>query len=103
MKMHCYNCNKDMGKIKDEFHGFKIDAWKCNGCGEIIYDEKDIQPILRYNKLKENKKLLTVTVGVLGKSKIFRIPKIAEEIYDINKGEKLKFDLKPDEMTIKFK
>jgi len=103
MKMHCFNCDKDMEKIKDKFYGFEINAWKCNSCKEIIYDEEDIQPILQYNKLKESKKSLTVTVGVLGKSKVFRIPKIAEEIYGINKGEKLKFDLKPNEISIKFK
>lgn len=91
-----------MEKIKDKFHGFAVDAWKCAKCGEIIYDEKDIQPILNYNKLKENKKL-TCTVGVLGKSKIFRIPKIAENLYGIYKGEKLSVDLKPGEITIKMK
>lgn len=50
MKMYCYNCNKDMKKIKDKFHGFEIDAWKCGNCEEIIYDEENIQPILKYNK-----------------------------------------------------
>ena len=90
-----------MKKIRDRFHDFEVDAWKCSNCGEIVYDEKDIQPILQYNKVKKDKKCLTVTVGVLGKSKIFRIPKIAEKMYNINKGEKLKFDLKPGEITIK--
>lgn len=92
-----------MKKIKDRFHGFEIDAWKCAKCGEIIYDEKDIQPILQYNKLKQSKKELTMKVGTLGKSKILRLPKIAEQIYEINKGEKLRFELKPDEITIKVK
>ena len=92
-----------MKKIKDKFHGFTIDAWKCNECEEVIYDEKDIRPILKYNKLKEDKKPLTITVGVLGKSKILRIPKIAEQLYNIYKGEKYEFNLKPKEITIKIK
>ena len=67
-----------------------------------LYDEKEIQPILHYNKLKKENRL-RVTVGVLGKSKIFRIPKIAEHLYKIYKGEKFDFDLKPGEISIKMK
>lgn len=103
MKMHCWKCNKTMKRIKDKFHGFEINAWKCLKCKEVIYDEKDIQPILKYNKLKESRKDLVMKVGMLGKSKIFRIPKIAEQIYDIYKGEKFSFDLKPEEIIIKLK
>lgn len=103
MKMQCWKCKKGMKKIKDSFHGFSVDAWKCPKCKEIIYDEKEIQPILQYNKLKESKKKLTIKVGVLGKSKIFRVPKIAEQLYRIYKGEKFTFDLKPDEISIKMK
>ncbi len=103
MKMHCWNCNTGMKKVKDSFHNFEIDAWKCPKCREIIYDEEEIQPILHYNKLKESKKMLTATVGMLGKSKIFRLPRVVEQIYGIYKGEKLKFDLRPDEIVIKMK
>ena len=103
MKMNCWKCNIDMKKIKDKFHNFTIDAWACPQCKEIIYDEENIQPILQYNKLKENRKELTATVGALGKSKIIRIPKIVEQLYEIHKGEKIKFDLKPDEIIIKIK
>lgn len=103
MKMYCWKCEKDMKKVKDDFHGFVVDAWKCPKCDEIIYDEKSIQPILQYNKLKGVKKALTVTVGALGKSKIFRIPKIAEQLYGINKGEKFQFELESDRITIKMR
>lgn len=103
MKMKCWKCNLTMKKIKDEFHGFTVGAWKCPKCKEIIYDENEIQPILQYNKLKEQKKDLMVTVGVLGKSKIFRVPKIAEQLYNIYKGEKFKFNLEPGKITIKMK
>lgn len=101
--MYCWKCKKNMKKARDKFHGFEVSAWKCPECKEIIYDEKEIQPILQYNKLKEKEKDLTVTVGVLGNSKIFRLPKIAEHLYNISKGEKFKFDLKPDEISIKMK
>ena len=102
MKMHCWKCDQDMEKIKDTFHGFNVHAWKCGKCNEVIYDEEDIQPILKYNKLKKGNKI-TVTVGSLGKSKIFRFPKIAEHLYSIHKGEKLTVDLKPGEISIKIK
>jgi len=101
--MNCWKCKIDMKKIKDKFHKFTIDAWECPQCKEIIYDEENIQPILRYNKIKENKKELISTVGILGKSKIIRIPKIAEQLYEIRKGEKFKFDLKPEEIVIRLK
>lgn len=100
--MHCWKCEKDMKQIEDKFHGFKVKAWKCLKCKEIVYDEEEIQPILKYNKLKQNRKL-SATVGVLGKSKIFRIPKVVEQLYGVYKGEKLEFDLKPDEMIIKMR
>lgn len=101
--MKCWNCRLNMKKVKDKFHGFDVEGWKCNKCKEVIYDEKVIQPILKYNKLKTDKKKLKVTIGVLGKSKIFRIPKIAEQIYNLNKGSKYEFDLKSNELTIKLK
>lgn len=103
MVMHCWKCDKNMKKVKDRFHGFEINAWKCPKCKEIIYDEKDIQPILQYNKLKEKRKELIVTVGVLGKSKVFRVPKVVEQLYRINKGDKLIFELEPEEISIKMK
>lgn len=103
MKMHCWKCNKNMKKIKDKFHGFEVDAWKCLKCKEVIYDEKAIQPILQYNKLEEEKKELAVKVGVLGKSKIFRIPKIVEQIYGVYQGEMLGIDLEPGRMIIEMK
>jgi hypothetical protein len=101
MKMHCWKCNKDMGRIKDTFHNFDVNAWKCSKCKEIIYDEDKIQPILQYNKLKEEK--LAVKVGLLGNSKMFRFPKIVEPIYDIHQGERLKIDLEPNRIIIETK
>lgn len=92
-----------MRREEDIFHGFKIASWKCPICKEVIYDAKDIQPILQYNKLKVSKKGLTVTVGMLGSSKVMRIPKVAEQIYKISKGDKLKLDLGPEGISIKIR
>lgn len=103
MKMLCWKCKIDMKKVKDNFHGFTLPAWKCPNCKEIIYDGKDIQPILEYNKLKASKKSLMVTVGRLGESKILRIPKVAERIYKIDKGDKLKLQLEPEGIRIRVK
>ena len=88
-----------MGKIKDNFKGFEINAWKCPKCSEIIYDEKDIQPILKYNQLKQR----TIKVGELGNSKILRLPKVAEQIFGITKGTVVSFELKPRQITITLK
>ena len=52
MKMLCWRCTKDMKRIEDNFHGFTLPAWKCQACKEVIYDAKDIQPVLQDNKLK---------------------------------------------------
>lgn len=103
MKMLCWRCKKEMKRVKDNFHGFTLPAWKCPTCKEVIYDSKDIQPILQYNKMKAAKDGITVTVGVLGDSKILRIPRVAEEIYKINKGDKLKLDLGPEGICIRVK
>jgi len=103
MKMLCWKCKKEMEWVKDTFHGFTLPAWKCPNCKEIIYDAKDIQPILEYNKLRAAKNGMVVTVGVLGESKIVRIPKLAEEIYKISKGDKLKLDLSPEGICIRVK
>ena len=103
MKMSCWKCNLKMKKIKEKFHGFEINGWKCPKCKEVIFDEKEIQPILHYNKLKESKKGLFVTVGELGKSKILRLPRIAEQLYNVSKGEKLRFDLEPKQISIKMR
>ena len=103
MKMLCWKCKTDMKRVKDNFHAFTLPAWKCPNCKEIIYDAKDIQPILCYNKMKSAKSGITVTVGVLGESKILRIPKIAEQLYRIGKGDKLKLQLEPEGMSIRVK
>ncbi len=100
MKMLCWKCKKEMKRVKDNFHGFTLPAWKCPRCKEIIYDGQDIQPILEYFKMKAEKKGITATVGVLGKSKIVRIPKVAEQIYKIGKGDKLRLELEPGRISI---
>ena len=99
-KLNCWNCNIAMKRIKDNFQGFKVNAWLCTKCKDIVYDEADIQPILKYNKLKTSKKF-AFKVGILGKSKILRIPKSIEQIYNITKGKKIEFELEPE--TIKLK
>lgn len=88
-----------MKRIKDTFQGFEVEAWKCSSCKEIIYDEEAIQLILQYHKAKE----LSVKVGVLGKSKMFRFPKVVEEIYEIQRGERLPLHLEPGRLVINLK
>lgn len=89
-----------MERITDYFQGFKVNAWQCGRCKDIVYDEADIQPILKYNKLKSSKKVAS-KVGVLGKSKILRIPKSIEQIYKITKGKKIEFELEPEVIRLK--
>lgn len=90
-KLHCWKCNLGMERIKDKFQGFQIDAWKCLKCGEIVYDESVIQPLLNLRKLRDGK--ITSTIGMLGKSTIVRIPKAVEQLYHITKGKKVEFEL----------
>ena len=92
-----------MMPVNDNFHGFSVKGWQCPSCKEVIYDAKDIRPILQYNKLKGSKKGLTVTVGTLGNSKIVRIPKVAEQIYKVGKGDKLRLELEPERISIRVK
>jgi len=99
-KLICWNCENEMKRIKDKFQGFNVNAWKCGKCNEVIYDEEDIQPILKFNKLKSAKKVIS-KVGVLGKSKILRIPRSIEQIYDITKGKKIEFELEPEAIRLR--
>ena len=92
-----------MMPVNDNFHGFSVKGLQCPSCKEVIYNAKDIQPILQYNKLKGSKKGLTVTVGTLGNSKIVRIPKVAEQIYKVGKGDKLRLELEPERISIRVK
>lgn len=85
-----------MKRSKETFHGFEVEAWKCLTCHEVIFDEEAIQPILRYNKAKN----LSVKVGVLGRSKMFRIPKVVEELYGIHRGAQLHLGLEPKRIVI---
>ena len=99
-RLNCWNCNIAMKRIKDNFQGFKVNAWQCQKCRDIVYDEADIQPILKYNKLRSSKKV-TSKVGVLGKSKILRIPKSIEQIYNITKGKKIEFEIESEAIKLK--
>lgn len=99
-RLTCWKCDMAMERIIDNFQGFKVNAWKCGKCKDIVYDEADIQPILRYNKLKTAKKIAS-KVGILGKSKILRIPKAIEQIYGITKGKKIEFELEPEAIKLK--
>lgn len=98
--LNCWKCNATMKRITDNFQGFKVNAWQCQKCKDIVYDEADIQPILKYNKLKTSKKVMS-KVGLLGKSKILRIPKSIEQIYNITKGKKIEFELEPEAIRLK--
>jgi len=90
-----------MEKIIDTFQGFRVKASQCRKCKEIIYDEQEIEPILKYNKLRTGKKGLISKVGILGNSKILRIPKTVEQIYNITKGRKIEFELEPEAIKLK--
>ena len=89
-----------MKRVVDNFHGFKVNAWQCIKCKDIVYDSSDIQPILKYNKLKASKKIAS-KVGILGNSKILRRPKSIEQIYNLTKGKKIEFELEPEVIKLK--
>ena len=91
-----------MRRVTENFHGFPVQGWKCSRCSEVVFDEKQIQPILQYHKLQAYGKPLAVKVGSLGNSKIIRVPKIAEHIYRISKGETVSISLEPKRIIINF-
>ncbi|MBI2652779.1 hypothetical protein HYX00_04910 [Candidatus Woesearchaeota archaeon] len=99
-RLNCWKCNAAMNRIIDNFQGFRVDGWKCPKCGDIVYDEEDIQPILKYNKIKSSKKIAS-KIGVLGNSKIIRIPKTIEQIYNLTKGKEIEFELESEAIKLK--
>ena len=92
-KLYCWKCNLGMERVKDRFQGFQVEAWKCLKCGEVVYDENVVQPILKLRKLQQEQKI-TSKVGVLGKSMIVRIPKAVEQLYHLSKGKMVEFELR---------
>lgn len=98
--LKCWKCETIMVRTTDTFHGFRINAWKCRKCGDVVYDAADIQPILRYNKLKTAKRVSS-KVGVLGNNKVLRIPKYIEQIYNITRGQKIEFELEPQAIKLR--
>ena len=98
--MECVKCGKSMKTATELFHGFPIKGWKCPGCGEVVFGEKELQPILQYNKLRATGKGVAVKVGSLGNSTIIRVPKVAEQLYGICKGETVRLSLEPGKIVI---
>lgn len=96
----CHECEKECIKIEENFHGFIINGWKCPKCGEVIFDEEVIQPILEYNKLASSGKKLEATLSLVGNNLAVRFPKIIERIYALKRKKKVRFDLKPHGIVV---
>lgn len=64
--------------------GIKVSGWQCSSCKRIEYSD-DINKVLVIRKLQKHP--LVVKIGVLGASKIVRLPKQLEEIISLRKGE----------------
>ncbi|MBU3901912.1 MAG: hypothetical protein KKE04_00910 [Candidatus Thermoplasmatota archaeon] len=58
-KVICHECKKECVETEEKFHDFVINGWKCPKCGEVIFDEDVIQPILEYNKYQEKDSILS--------------------------------------------
>lgn len=99
-KVMCHECNKECVKTEESFHNFTIDGWKCPKCGEVIFDEEVIQPILRYNKLVSEGERLEATISSVGNNLVIRFPKIIERIYHLKCKKKVRFDLKPNGIVV---
>ena len=52
----CVKCKGETRKIKANFKGHKIDAYKCKKCGEEYFEPKQAQKILEENKHKFSRK-----------------------------------------------
>ena len=93
-------CGGIAGEFITEFKGFKIRGWKCNKCAEEFLDPREIEPILKINKLlKEHK--LKAKVGVVGNSITLRIPKPLATAYKLKKGEEVEYALEKEGILVK--
>lgn len=89
-KIRC-ECGKWAKPKTFNVEGFWVRGWQCPKCDRIEYSD-DINRVLMINKLK--KQHLRVKVGVLGQSKIVRMPKELLEVVDLAKGETI--DIYPE-------
>lgn len=99
-KVICHECKKECVETEEKFHDFVINGWKCPKCGEVIFDEDVIQPILEYNKIMESGKKLEATLSLVGNNLAVRFPKIIERIYHLKRRKKIRFDLKPNGIVV---
>ncbi|PIV67893.1 MAG: hypothetical protein COS08_07870 [Euryarchaeota archaeon CG01_land_8_20_14_3_00_38_12] len=99
-KVICSECKKECVEIEEAFHGFIINGWKCLSCGEVIFDEEVIQPILEYNKIVKDGEKLEATLSLVGNNLAIRFPKIIEKIYHLKRRKKVSFDLKPNGIVV---
>lgn len=82
-KIKC-DCGKESKPKTFNVGGFKVRGWECAACNSIEYSD-DINKVLMINKLK--KQHLKAKAGVLGESKIVRMPKELLGVVDLAKGE----------------
>lgn len=80
-------CGKMAKKATLRYKHYEVRGWKCSACKrEYIHPEDSIK-ISRFEKIRKVR--MRVKVGVVGQSKVIRIPKELSDVYGLEKGEKV--------------
>lgn len=77
-------------EFKTDFHGFMVRGWKCKKRKEEYLDPRDVEPILKLNKLAKEHKLKS-KIGIVGNSFTLRLPRVIVSAYDMFKGEEIEY------------
>ncbi|PIU21426.1 MAG: hypothetical protein COT15_02250 [Candidatus Diapherotrites archaeon CG08_land_8_20_14_0_20_34_12] len=92
-KINCV-CGKTAKQKDFNVQGFQVKGWQCPSCKRIEYSD-DINKVLVIRKLQKNP--IIAKIGILGESKIVRLPKQLDEIMLIKKGELV--EIYPESLT----
>jgi len=95
-------CGGTANEIYTGFKGHKVRGWKCKKCSEVFLDPRDIQPILKMNKMKKENKLKT-KLSYIGNSYTIRVPKPIIDSYGWKRGDDIEFVPEKDGFIIRDK
>jgi len=91
LKLKC-ECGGSMKKIKTEWKGIPVLAWRCTKCNEEVINPIDAQKALEIEKArKENK--LKVKLRKVGKSNVVTVPSVLTEIENLKTGQEFEWGI----------
>ena len=75
-----------------KFNSYSIDGWVCKNCGGVYYNPEKAEKILLLNKLKKMR--YSLKLSKVKSNLILRIPKEISEVLELQKGARVKLELK---------